>query len=225
MFANIVLADEINRATPKTQSAMLEAMQEHRVTSGKTSYELQPPFFVLATQNPLEMEGTYPLPEVQQDRFMFSLIMDYLPKAQEVEVINATTGGSAQDIEKCMDGRELLDYQKLVRQMPVAEPVLRYAVALAQKSRPDVAGAPDFVKTYVSWGASVRASHYLVLGAKARAVLAGRPHVSVQDVRSVALPVLRHRIITNFRAESEGLRSEAIVQKLLEAVPAPTSGL
>jgi len=225
IFTNILLADEINRTPPKTQSALLEAMQEHQVTVSGNTYALAQPFFVLATQNPIEQEGTYPLPEIQQDRFMFSLIIDYLPKDQELAVVIATTGAKPDDIAVCMDGRELLAYQLIVRQAPVAEPVLRYAVSLAARSRPGEPGAPDFIKDYVSWGASIRGSHYLVLGAKARAVLAGRPYVSVQDVQSVALAVLRHRIVTNFRAESEGVDAEQIVRRLIEAVPPPKSGL
>ncbi|MCX5683755.1 MAG: AAA family ATPase [Planctomycetota bacterium] len=225
IFTNILLADEINRTPPKTQSALLEAMQEHQVTVSGNTYPLQEPFFVLATQNPIEQEGTYPLPEIQQDRFMFSLIIDYLPKDLELAVVVATTGAVVEDIATCMDGRELLAYQQIVRQAPVAEPVIRYAVMLASHSRPGAAGAPDFVKDYVSWGSSIRGSHYMILGAKARAVLAGRPYVSVQDVQSVALPVLRHRIVTNFRAESEGITSEGIVKRLLETVPPPKSGL
>ena len=225
IFTNILLADEINRTPPKTQAALLEAMQEHQVTVSGTTYTLHEPFFVLATQNPIEQEGTYPLPEIQQDRFMFSLFIDYLPKDQEIEVIDATTSMAGAQPEVCMNGDELIEYQSLVRRIPVAEPVINYAVSLAARSRPTEAGAPDFIKDYVSWGASIRASHYLVLGAKARAALAGRPHVSVQDVQSVAYPVLRHRIITNFRAESEGIRSEEIIKRLLEAVSPPKSGL
>jgi len=225
IFTNILLADEINRTPPKTQAALLEAMQEHQVTVSGTTYALKEPFFVLATQNPIEQEGTYPLPEIQQDRFMFSLLIDYLPKDQEIEVIDATTSMAGAQPEVCMTGDELIEYQGLVRRIPVAEPVISYAVALAARSRPTEPGAPDFVKDYVSWGASIRASHYLVLGAKARAALAGRPHVSVQDVQSVAYPVLRHRIITNFRAESEGISSEEIIRRLLEAVSPPKSGL
>ena len=225
IFTNILLADEINRTPPKTQAALLEAMQEHQVTVSGNTYALDAPFFVLATQNPIEQEGTYPLPEIQQDRFMFSLIIDYLPKDQEYEVVVTTTGTQVDDIAPCMDGRELLGYQEIVREMPVADPVIRYAVMLASRSRPTDPQAPAFVKDYVSWGASIRGSHYLVLGAKARAVLAGRPHVSVQDVQSVALPVLRHRIVTNFRAESEGVGSEEVVRRLLETVTPPKSGL
>jgi MoxR-like ATPase len=200
-------------------------MQEHQVTVSGTTWPLEEPFFVLATQNPIEQEGTYPLPEVQQDRFMFSLIIDYLPRDEELAVVNQTTGISVEELDTCMDGPELLGYQHIVRQTPVAEPVLRYAVALATSSRPGNQDAPEFIQQYVSWGASIRASHYLILGAKTRAVLEGRPHVSFQDVQSVALPVLRHRIVTNFRAESEGIKPDEIVRRLLETIPTPSSGL
>jgi MoxR-like ATPase len=225
IFTNILLADEINRTPPKTQAALLEAMQEHQVTVSGNTYALAEPFFVLATQNPIEQEGTYPLPEIQQDRFMFSLIIDYLPQDLELEVVNATTGATLQDVAKCLDGKALLRYQEIVRQTPVAEPIIRYAVELAARSRPGEAGAPQFIKDYVSWGASIRASHYLVLGAKARAVLNGRPYVAVKDVQSVAYAVLRHRIVTNFRAESEGVNSGEIIRRLLETVTPPKSGL
>jgi MoxR-like ATPase len=225
IFTNILLADEINRTPPKTQAALLEAMQEHQVTVSGNTCAIAEPFFVLATQNPIEQEGTYPLPEIQQDRFMFSLIIDYLPRDEELAVVNATTGAGAEDIQVVMDGKDLLAYQQIVRQTPVAEPIIRYAVRLSAASRPGGSDAPDFVKQYVSWGASIRASHYMILGAKARAALAGRPHVSVKDVVSVAGNVLRHRIITNFRAESEGIDSEEIVRRLVAAVPAPKSGL
>jgi MoxR-like ATPase len=225
VFTNILLADEINRTPPKTQAALLEAMQEHQVTVSGNTYTLDEPFFVLATQNPIEQEGTYPLPEIQQDRFMFSLIIDYLPKEQELEVVNATTSAGVQDVATCLDGQSLIRYQEIVRQTPVAEPIIRYAVELAARSRPGEKGAPQFVKDYVSWGASIRGSHYLILGAKARAVLSGRPYVSVKDVQSVASAVLRHRIVTNFRAESENVSSEEIVRRLLETVPTPKSGL
>ena len=225
IFTNILLADEINRTPPKTQAALLEAMQEHQVTVSGETYRLDEPFFVLATQNPIEHEGTYPLPEIQQDRFMFHLLIDYLPKDEEAEVINTTTSTQDVAIDVCMDGQELLDYQTLVRQIPVAELVVRYAVRLAAHSRPSDPDAPDFIRDYVSWGASIRAAHYLVLGAKARAVLAGRPHVALADVQSVAYPVLRHRVTTNFHAESEGVDSEEIIRRLLEAVPPPRSGL
>jgi len=225
VFTNILLADEINRTPPKTQAALLEAMQEHQVTVSGNTYRLEEPFFVLATQNPIEQEGTYPLPEIQQDRFMFSLIIDYLPKHEELEVVNSTTSASVSDVAKCLDGEQLLQYQRIVRQTPVADPIIRYAVELVARSRPNGKDAPPFVKDYVSWGASIRGSHYLVLGAKARAVLSGRPYVSVKDIQSVAYAVLRHRIVTNFRAESEGINSGEIVRRLLETVSTPKSGL
>jgi MoxR-like ATPase len=225
IFTNILLADEINRTPPKTQAALLEAMQEHQVTVSGNTYPMQEPFFVLATQNPIEQEGTYPLPEIQQDRFMFSLIIDYLPKDQELAVVNATTGANVEAMNVVINGADLMRYQQIVRQTPVAEPIVRYAVWLAAKSRPGSVDAPDFVKDYVSWGASIRASHFMVLGAKAKAALAGRPHVSIKDVQSVAPAVLRHRIVTNFRAESQGINSEEIVRRLLEKVPVPKSGL
>ncbi len=225
VFTNILLADEINRTPPKTQAALLEAMQEHQVTVSGNTYRLEEPFFVLATQNPIEQEGTYPLPEIQQDRFMFSLIIDYLPKHEELEVVNSTTSASVSDVAKCLDGAQLLQYQQIVRQTPVADPIIRYAVELVARSRPNGKDVPQFVKDYVSWGASIRGSHYLVLGAKARAVLSGRPYVSVKDIQSVAYAVLRHRIVTNFRAESEGINSEEIVRRLLETVSTPKSGL
>ena len=225
VFANIILADEINRTPPKTQSAMLECMQEHQVTVGGTTYKLDEPFFVLATQNPIEHEGTYPLPTIQQDRFMFSVIIDYLPKSEEIEVVNSTTSKRPEKLDYVMHGKDLLLYQRIVREIPVADPVARYAVRLASLSRPAHPQAPDFVKEYVSWGASLRASHYLVLAGKARAVLDGRFGVSVGDIQAMAMPVLRHRIITNFRAEAARVKSEQIVQGLLETVPKPSSGL
>jgi MoxR-like ATPase len=225
IFTNILLADEINRTPPKTQAALLEAMQEHQVTVSGSTYHLEEPFFVLATQNPVEQEGTYPLPKIQQDRFMFSLVIDYLPRDQELEVINATTGANVANIEKVLDGQELLQYQQLVRETPVAEPIIRYAVSLASTSRPGKKTTPDFIREYVSWGASIRGSHYLVLAAKARAVLAGRAHVSVQDIQAVAVPVLRNRIVTNFHASSAGITVEEIIRRLIETVSPPSSGL
>ena len=226
LFAHIILADEINRASPKTQAALLEAMQERQVTvSGKT-YILKRPFFVLATQNPIEQEGTYPLPKLEQDRFMFSCIIDNLPRAEEIEVVNMTTSTYIPDVRTVMSGDELLGYQEIVREIPVAEPVIRYAVRLAAASRPGADGkALDFVRDYVSWGASIRASHYLVLAAKTRAVLDGRFNVGFDDIRAVAMPVLRHRITTNFRAEAAGLKCESIIAKLLEAVKPPEAQL
>ena len=240
LFANIILADEINRASPKTQAALLEAMQEQQVTVSGVTYVLKRPFFVLATQNPIEQEGTYPLPQLEQDRFMFSSIIDHLPRDEEIEVVNMTTSTYVPEIETIMGGDELLQYQEIVREIPVSEPVIRYAVRLAASSRsgrngpsPAVAGASareggktlDFIEEYVSWGASIRASHYLVLAAKARAILDGRFNVGFDDIQAVAMPVLRHRITTNFRAESAGLKSESIIEKLLEAVPPPAADL
>ena len=226
IFTNILLADEINRTPPKTQAALLEAMQEHQVTVSGNTYHLSEPFFVLATQNPIEQEGTYPLPEIQQDRFMFSLVIGYLPKDQELAVVNATTGASGEEIATAMDAAELLEYQRIVRQTPVADPIVHYAVQIAAASRPDNNGkTPGFIKDFVSWGASIRASHFMILGAKARAALSGRPFVGVKDVQAVAPHVLRHRIVTNFRAESAGIDSEEIVRRLLDTVPAPKSGL
>ncbi|HUU22401.1 MAG TPA: AAA family ATPase [Phycisphaerae bacterium] len=226
LFANIVLADEINRTPPKTQAALLEAMQEQQVTvSGKT-YPLKHPFFVLATQNPIEQEGTYPLPQLQQDRFMFSSVIDYLPRDEEMEVVDATTGTDVPDVQTIMSGEDLESYQEIVREIPVAEPIVRYAVRLSAATRPAGNGKVlDFIRDYVSWGASIRGSHYLVVAAKARAILDGRFNVGVQDIQAVAKPVLRHRITTNFRAETAHVRSENIVEKLLEAVPPPDADL
>jgi MoxR-like ATPase len=200
-------------------------MQERQVTTGGIRRPMLNPFFVLATQNPIEQEGTYPLPTIQQDRFMFSIIIDYLPKADEIEVVNSTTSRRPQKLQFVMHGRDLLDYQQIVRAIPVADAVARYAVRLVARSRPGREGAPGFINQYVSWGASLRASHYLVLAGKARAVLAGRFGVSVGDIEAVALPVLRHRIITNFRADAARVRSEDIIRRLLAEVPKPTSGL
>jgi MoxR-like ATPase len=225
MFGNIILADEINRTPPKTQAALLEAMQEHQVTVAGVTRKLPEPFFVLATQNPIEQEGTYALPQIQQDRFMFSSIIGHLPKAQEVEVIEQTTKASSATLERVMTGQELLHYQRIVREIPVVEPIVRYAVKLVAASRPTEPGAPDFVRDYVAWGASSRGSINLILASKARAVLDGRFHVSVKDIQAVAFPVLRHRIVTNFRAESGRIKSEDLIKRLLEHVKPPASGL
>ncbi|MBX6362476.1 MAG: MoxR family ATPase [Gemmatimonadetes bacterium] len=225
IFANIVLADEINRTPPKTQSALLEAMQEHRVTIQGRTYELPEPFFVFATQNPIELEGTYPLPEAQLDRFMFQIVLDHLPEAEELEVVRTTTALPTHRFEHVVTGEDILAFQRLVRRVPVAEPVLRYAVSLVRATRPDPATSPDFVNEWVAYGASVRAAQYLVLGAKARALMAGRPHVSFDDVRALAHPVLRHRVLKNFHAESERISTDTIVDRLLAAVPAPRSGM
>jgi MoxR-like ATPase len=221
IFSNIVLADEINRTPPKTQAALLEAMQEHQVTSGGVTRKLEEPFFVLATQNPIEQEGTYPLPLAQQDRFMFSLLIGYPTKAEELRILNATTSNAQPELEVALTAEDLLQAQKIVRALPVATPLAQYAVRLATASRPGEAGAPDFVKQYVAIGASLRGSQYLVLAARARAVMDGRLAVSIDDIRAVAPAVLRHRIVVNFKAEAAKTDSDQIIRKLIEAVPAP----
>ncbi|HEV2763917.1 MAG TPA: AAA family ATPase [Pyrinomonadaceae bacterium] len=225
VFANIVLADEINRTPPKTQAALLEAMQEGRVTVQGVSYDLPRPFHVLATQNPIEMEGTYPLPEAQLDRFMFQVKIGYLPEEEEVAVVKQTTSPQDYEFERLMSAEEIIAFQRLVRQVPVSDTVARYAVRLVGASRPGSEGAPDFVKRWVTWGASLRASQFLVLGGKARAILRGRYNVSCEDVRAVAPAVLRHRVLLNFQAEAERVDSDQVVGKLIEAVPEPKSGL
>ncbi|MEW5978092.1 MAG: MoxR family ATPase [Acidobacteriota bacterium] len=225
IFANILLADEINRTPPKTQSALLEAMQEYSVTVQGVTHVLERPFFVLATQNPIELEGTYPLPEAQLDRFMFNIVIDYLSEDEEIEVVNATTSYREVRYERLISGQDILDFQQVVRKIPAAEPVTRYAVCLARASRPGDRSAPDFVKSWVTYGASLRASQFLILAGKARAVMQGRYNVSIDDIRHLALPVLRHRILTNFHAESEQVTSDDIIRKLVETVPAPKSGL
>ena len=224
IFSNIILADEINRTPPKTQSALLEAMQERSVSVEGKTYILDKPFFVLATQNPIELEGTYPLPEAQLDRFMFNIIIGYLSEDDELRVVDETTSLRDIQFEKTIGGPEIVEYQKLVRKMPVAEPVTRYAVQLARVSRPGP-NAPEYVKQYVNYGASLRAGQFLILGAKARALMNGRYNVSVEDIQKLCYPVFRHRILLNFHAESEGVTSDAIIEKLLEAVPVPKSGL
>ncbi|HUG55211.1 MAG TPA: MoxR family ATPase [Vicinamibacteria bacterium] len=224
IFSHIVLADEINRTPPKTQSALLEAMQEHRVTVQGKTYTLEEPFFVFATQNPIELEGTYPLPEAQLDRFMFDIVMDYLPADEEAKVVASTTAIQNLRFARAVSGNEIVAFQALVRRVPVADEVVRYAVALARTSRPGD-GAPDFVKKWVEYGASVRAAQYLVLGGKARALMHGRYHVSFDDIRALAHPVFRHRILANFHAESEKVSKKRIVDELLAAVPLPRSGM
>ena len=224
IFANIVLADEINRTPPKTQSALLEAMQEHRVTVQGKTYTLHEPFFVFATQNPIELEGTYPLPEAQLDRFMFHIIMDYLGEDDEVQVARSTTSVQNPRFQHAITGADIVAFQQLVRRVPVAEPVARYAVNIARMSRPGPK-APDFIKQWVSYGASTRAPQHLILGGKARALMAGRYNVSFEDIRALAKPVLRHRVLTNFHAESEGVKTDSIVEKLLGVVPVPRSGM
>jgi MoxR-like ATPase len=225
LFANIILADEINRTPPKTQAALLEAMQEGSVTVQGTTYPLPKPFFVLATQNPIEMEGTYPLPEAQLDRFMFNINIGYLSEDQEVEVVNATT--SVQDVEfdRNVTGKEIMDFHRLVRKVPAAESVTRYAVRLVGASRPVSSTSPDFIRRWVNWGASLRASQFLILGGKARAVMRGRYNVSVEDVKALAYPILRHRILLNFHAESERVKPDDVIRRLIETIPEPKSGL
>jgi len=215
VFANIVLADEINRTPPKTQAALLEAMQEHRVTAGVQSYVLEEPFFVLATQNPIEQEGTYPLPEAQLDRFMFNLKVDYPSRDEERQIVGQTTSGVAVTLTKTVDQAAIMAYQELVRRVPVAENVIDYAVDLVARTRPVSDEAPDFVKQWIGWGAGPRASQYLILGAKTRAAMNGNPTPSIEDVKAVALPVLRHRVLTNFNAEADGVTVDEIIRKLL----------
>ncbi|MGH7199011.1 MAG: AAA family ATPase [Planctomycetaceae bacterium] len=222
IFANVLLADEINRTPPKTQAALLEAMQEHQVTAAGRRYTLDEPFFVLATQNPIEMEGTYPLPEAQLDRFMFNVVVDYLPEDDEVAVVSRTTTSRPEAIEPLFTGPDVQRIQEVVRQVPIAEDVVRYAVRLCAASRPHRDGAPDFVNDLVSWGAGLRAPQNLVLGAKAKALLDGRAHVALEDIRKLALPTLRHRILTNYKAEAEGVSVADIVTRLLETVKGPS---
>lgn len=216
VFANIVLADEINRTPPKTQAALLQAMQEHEVSAAGETYKLEEPFFVLATQNPIEQEGTYPLPEAQLDRFMFNLWVDYPTEAEEKEIVKSTTSSYSADLKVVLDARQIIELQDLVRRVPVADNVVDFAVSLVRKTRPDQTGAPDFIKKWISWGAGPRASQYLILGAKTRAILDGRKTPDIDDVRHVSKPVLRHRLVTNFTAEAEGVSPVKIVEMLLD---------
>ncbi|HSH96617.1 MAG TPA: MoxR family ATPase [Roseimicrobium sp.] len=218
IFANMILADEINRTPPKTQASLLEAMQEHQVTAAGVRHALPSPFFVLATQNPIEMEGTYPLPEAQLDRFMFNVVIDYLPENDEVAVVQQTTSRRNVPIEPLFTGEDVLRFHDVVRKVPVAEDVVRYAVKLAAASRPKREGTPQFINDWVSWGAGTRAAQFLVLGAKTRALLQGRSHATVDDVRSLAKPVLRHRLLINYRAEADGITVEKVIERLLETV-------
>jgi MoxR-like ATPase len=220
VFANVVLADEINRTPPKTQAALLEAMQEHQLTIGGRRHVLDEPFFVLATQNPIEQEGTYPLPEAQLDRFMFNTRVDYPSEDEELAIVRRTTADVEERVTPTLDAPRIMALQHLVRRVPVAEHVVRYALQLARRSRPRQDDSPRFVRDYVNWGAGPRASQYMVLGAKARAVLQGRFHAGVEDVRAVAYPVLRHRIMTNFNAEAEGIKPDEIIRRLIEIVAA-----
>jgi MoxR-like ATPase len=225
IFTNLLLADEINRASPKTQSALLEAMQEQRVTTFGETRPLPSPFFVLATQNPIELEGTYPLPEAQLDRFMFQIVIEYLTEDQEIAVVRSTTSLQNPQFSHAVTGRDIVEFQRLVRRVPVSEAVTRYAVNIARYSRPTSPHAPDFVKKWVNYGASVRAAQWMILGGKARALMHGRYHVGFDDVRALALPVLRHRILLNFHAQSERVTTEQIIGQLVKVVPTPKSGL
>jgi MoxR-like ATPase len=224
IFANIILADEINRTPPRTQAALLEAMQEHRVTAAGIPMNLPQPFFVLATQNPIEQEGTYPLPEAQLDRFLFDIRIGYPGESDEVAILRATTGAPAEPLSPVLDTGETLELQRATRATPASEPALRYAAMLARATRPDN-GALDLVKRYVRWGAGPRAGQALILGAKAHAVLRGYPAVSPEDIRRVAYPVLRHRILPNFAAEAEGITSERIIEEILQKVSPPRSDI
>ncbi len=219
LFTNILLADEINRTPPKTQAALLEAMQERHVTVGSHTYQLPSPFFVLATQNPIEQEGTYPLPEAQLDRFMFNIIVDYPTPAEELRILKQTTGGSEPDLTTALTGKQILALQEVVRKVPVAEHVFVYARDIVRATRPNEPDAPKFIKEYLSWGAGPRAGQNLILGAKARAVLEGRFHVTTEDVKSVAIPVLRHRIVTTFHADSENVLPDDVVKMLMKKIP------
>ena len=225
IFANIILADEINRTPPKTQAALLEAMQEYQVTAGGDLMPLQKPFFVLATQNPVELEGTYPLPEAQLDRFMFNVVIGYLSAEDELAVAQMTTSREQEPIETVLGGEDILAFQRLVKKVFVPENVARFAVDLVRATRPNEADAPDYVRQWVSWGAGLRATQYLLLGAKVRAVFEGRYNAAIEDVRALAYPVLRHRVLTNFYAESEKVKVEDIIDRLLTDVRETASGL
>ena len=218
VFANMILADEINRTPPKTQAALLEAMQEHQVTAAGVTHKLSEPFFVVATQNPIEMEGTYPLPEDQLDRFMFNVVVDYLSESDEVAVVAKTTTTQREVINQLFSGEDIQRFHHVVRQVPIAEDVVRYAVQIAAKSRPNRDGSPDFVNEWVNWGAGLRAAQFMVLGAKTRALLAGRSYVANEDIKALAVPVLRHRVLVNYRAEAEGIQVEDIIQRLVNEV-------
>lgn len=220
IFANVILADEINRTPPKTQASLLEAMQEHQVTVAGKRYVLEEPFFVLATQNPIEMEGTYPLPEAQLDRFMFNVLIDYLPHSEELDVVMQTTSRRAEEIETLFTGEDILKFQEVVRRVPIARETADYAVRLVEATRPGRPEATDFVNNWVSWGAGLRAAQTLVLGAKARALLEGRSNASIEDIRALAAPTLRHRVLLNYKAEAEGVSVEDCIRALLDKIPA-----
>ena len=224
IFSNIVLADEINRTPPKTQAALLQAMQEYEVTVAGNTYKLDQPFFVMATQNPIEQEGTYPLPEAQLDRFMLSINIGYPTREEEREIVMATTQTSRPDVRAVLQGQDILWTQQLIRQVPTAQHMVDYAVDLARATRPKESASPDFVKNWLAWGAGPRAAQYLILGAKARAILHGRYAVAARDIRAMALPVLRHRIFTNFNADAEGVDVDQVIEKILKTVPEPNYG-
>jgi len=221
VFSNIILADEINRTPPKTQAALLQAMQEYHVTAGGNTYELELPFFVLATQNPIEQEGTYPLPEAQLDRFMFMVNVDYPPREDERTIVRTTTAEQNYDLRFVLGGKDILGIQKIVRRVPVSEHVIDYAVNLARATRPNTPEAPQFINEWLTWGAGPRAAQYLILGAKSRALLGGRLNVTCNDIRSIARPVFRHRLFTNFNADADGITPENIIERLLKTVPEP----
>jgi MoxR-like ATPase len=225
VFSNVLLADEINRTPPKTQSALLEAMQEYSVTVLGKTYKLEPPFYVLATQNPIELDGTYPLPEAQLDRFIFNIVIGYPTEEEEFRVVSATTSGDIPTPDAVTDAAEVMLFQRLVRKVPISDSVGRYVIQFVRATRPGNPEAPDFIKRYVSYGVSPRAGQYLVLGGKARALLEGRYNVSCEDVQKLATPILRHRILLNFHAESDGITSDEIVRRLIETVPVPKSGI
>ena len=221
IFANILLADEINRTPPKTQAALLEAMQEYHVTAGGTMYNLEQPFFVLATQNPIEQEGTYPLPEAQLDRFMFKIVIEYPSEEEEVAIVSSTTSVDEPELETVLSGEDIITLNQIVRRVSAADNVVQYAVKLARATRPKSKDAPDFIQQWVRWGAGPRAGQYLILGAKARGILRGRVNASIEDVKSVAHAVLRHRVLTNFHAEAEDIDSNAVITRLLDTVQEP----
>jgi MoxR-like ATPase len=220
VFTNLLLADEINRTPPKTQAALLEAMQEKTISSGGEDFKLDEPFFVLATQNPIEQEGTYPLPEAQLDRFLFNIMVKYPSKSEELDIMRSVTNDEEPELKEVVDGSTILEFQHLVRRIPVADHVFEYAAALVRATRPDEPDAPEFIRKFMSWGAGPRASLNLILAGKARAALRGRCHVSTDDVREVCLPILRHRIIPNFAARSERMTSDSLIEKLIEEIPA-----
>lgn len=219
VFANVILADEINRTPPKTQAALLEAMQERQVTAGGTKHVLDDPFFVLATQNPIEQEGTYPLPEAQLDRFMFMIRVDYPTEEEEVQIMKRTTAGITEEVGQVLSGQDILKLQSIVRKVPIADDMIRYVLRLTRATRVQKPEAPEFVREWLAWGAGPRASQYLILGGKARALLHGRNYVAAEDIQAVANPVLRHRIVTNFSAEAEGITTDKIVDRLLSEIP------